>query len=179
MNQQQISEKANEILSQMTLPEKVAQIMQLSYAHLEEDEKLMWIERGIGSVLHIMGTEAQRFQDMTLETKHKIPLLFGIDCVRGHAMNPAATVFPCGLGMATSFNPVMVERACEIAAREVIEDALHMVFSPVLCLGRDTRWGRVDETFGEDPYLSGELAAAMVKGYQGNGEIRQETGVLA
>jgi len=179
MNQQQIIDKAKEILSKMSLPEKVAQIMQLSYAHMSEDDRRMWIERGIGSLLHVMGSEAQRFQDMTMETKHQIPLLFGIDCVRGHAMNPAATVFPCGLGMATSFNPEMVERACEIAAREVIEDALHMVFSPVLCLGRDTRWGRVDETFGEDPYLSGELAAAMVKGYQGDGEMRQDTGVLA
>jgi len=179
MNQQQIIDKANELLSQMTIPEKIAQIMQLSYAHMSEEDRVMWIERGIGSLLHVMGSEAQRFQDMTMETKHKIPLLFGIDCVRGHAMNPHATVFPCGLGMATSFNPEMVEKACEIAAREVTEDALHMVFSPVLCLGRDTRWGRVDETFGEDPYLSGELAAAMVRGYQGNGEMRQDTGVIA
>jgi len=179
MNQNQIKEKANELLSQMTLPEKVAQIMQLSYAHLSEEERVMWIDRGIGSLLHVMGSEAQRFQDKTMETRHKIPLLFGIDCVRGHAMNPAATVFPCQLGMAAAFNPEMVQRAGEVSAVEVTEDALHMVFSPVLCLGRDTRWGRVDETFGEDPYLSGELAAAMVKGYQGDGEMRQDTGVLA
>jgi len=179
MDQQQINDKANELLSQMTLPEKVAQIMQLSYAHISEEDKLMWMDRGIGSVLHVMGSDAQRFQDMTMGTRLKIPLIFGIDCVRGHAMNPAATVFPCGLGMATSFNAEMVEKACEIAAREVTEDALHMVFSPVLCLGRDTRWGRVDETFGEDPYLSGELAAAMVRGYQGDGEMREDTGVIA
>jgi len=179
MNQKKISNEARELLSKMSLSEKVAQIMQLSYAHMSEAERLMWIERGIGSVLHIMGDEAQRFQDMTMETTHKIPLLFGIDCVRGHAMNPTATIFPCGLGMATSFNPVLVEKACEIAAREVTEDALHMVFSPVLCLGRDTRWGRVDETFGEDPYLSGELAAAMVRGYQGVDEMREDTGVIA
>ena len=179
MNQQQIKDKANELLSLLTLPEKVAQIMQISYAHISEEDKKMWIDRGLGSVLHVMGSEAQRYQDMTMETKHKIPLLFGIDCVRGHALNPKATVFPCPLGMATSFNPEMVEKACEIAASEVTEDALHMVFSPVLCLGRDTRWGRVDETFGEDPYLSGELAAAMVRGYQGDGEMRQDTGVIA
>jgi len=153
--------------------------MQLSYAHLSEEERVMWLKRGIGSLLHVMGSEAQRFQDMTMETKHKIPLFFGIDCVRGHAMNPAATVFPCQLGMAASFNPEMVKHAGEISAIEVTEDALHMVFSPVLCLGRDTRWGRVDETFGEDPYLSGELAAAMVKGYQGDGEMREGTGVIA
>ena len=179
MDQQQINDRANELLSQMSLPEKVAQIMQLSYAHMSEEDKCMWIERGIGSALHIMGSDAQRFQDMTLETKHKIPLIYGIDCVRGHALNPKATIFPCGLGMATSFNPEMVEKACEIAAREVTEDALHMVFSPVLCLGRDTRWGRVDETFGEDPYLSGELAAAMVRGYQGDGKMRKDDGVIA
>jgi len=179
MTRQQINDKANDLLSKLTLPEKVAQIMQLSYAHMDEKERRMWIERGIGSLLHVMGSDAQRFQDMTLETKHKIPLIFGIDCVRGHAMNPKATVFPCCLGMASSFNTELVERACEIAAREVTEDALHMVFSPVLCLGRDTRWGRVDETFGEDPYLSGELGAAMVKGYQGNGEMRKDTGVIA
>jgi len=179
MDQQQINTKANELLSKMTLPEKVAQIMQLSYAHMSDEDKCMWIKRGIGSALHIMGSDAQRFQDMTLETNHKIPLIYGIDCVRGHALNPKATIFPCGLGMATSFNPEMVEKACEIAAREVTEDALHMVFSPVLCLGRDTRWGRVDETFGEDPYLSGELAAAMVRGYQGDGEMRKDDGVIA
>ena len=179
MNQNEINSKANELLSKMTLSEKVAQIMQLSFAHLSEEERIMWVKRGIGSLLHVMGSDAQRFQDMTMETEHKIPLFFGIDCVRGHAMNPAATIFPCQLGMAAAFNPDMVQKAGEISAIEVTEDALHMVFSPVLCLGRDTRWGRVDETFGEDPYLSGELAAAMVKGYQGDGEMRQDTGVIA
>ena len=179
MTKQQVHGKANEILSQMTLEEKVAQMTQLSYVNLTEDERVMWAKRGIGSFLHVLGNDAQRLQDIAVETRLGIPLIFGIDCIRGHALNPAATVFPCQLGMATSWNPEMVMRVGEASAREVIEDALHWVFSPVLCLGRDTRWGRVDESFGEDSLLSGELAAAMIKGYQGDGHLREDTGVIA
>ena len=179
MTKQQVSDKANELLARMTIEEKVAQMTQLSYVHLTEEERVMWAKRGIGSFLHVMGNDAQRLQDIAMETRLGIPVIFGIDCIRGHALNPAATIFPCQLGMAASWNPEMVKRAGEISAREVIEDALHWVFSPVLCLGRDTRWGRVDESFGEDPLLSGELAAALVKGYQGDGQLREDTGVIA
>ena len=65
---------------------------------------------------------------------------------------------------ACSFNPTLIRRMAAASAKEISADGLHQTFSPVLCLGRDIRWGRVNETFGEDPYLAGELGAAMVEG---------------
>ena len=78
-----------------------------------------------------------------------------------------ATVFPTQLALAASWNPDNAERMAAITAKEVAAEGLHWTFSPVLCLGRDARWGRIDETFGEDPYLAGKLGAAAIRGYQG------------
>lgn len=101
---------------------------------------------------------------MAIESGAHIPLLFGIDAVHGHCLNSKATVFPTQLSMACSFNPTLIRRMAAASAKEISADGLHQTFSPVLCLGRDIRWGRVNETFGEDPYLAGELGAAMVEG---------------
>lgn len=107
-----------------------------------------------------------------------IPLLFGIDAVHGHCLNRKATVFPTQLSMACSFNPELVKRMAQAAAKEISADGLHQTFSPVLCLGRDIRWGRVDETFGEDAFLAGELGSAVVEGYQGE-DNAADTSVMA
>jgi beta-glucosidase len=97
------------------------------------------------------------------ESRLGIPLLFGRDVIHGHR-----TVFPMPLAMANSFDPALVCAACEDIAREARADGVHWTFAPMVDLGRDPRWGRVVEGFGEDPHLAAELAAAAVCGFQGD-----------
>ena len=96
-----------------------------------------------------------------------IPLLFGIDAVRGHALKNGATVFPSPLAMACSWNRDALQAVGRATGAEVALDGLHWTFAPLLCVARDLRWGRVNETFGESPFLIGELASAMIRGLQG------------
>ncbi len=91
------------------------------------------------------------------------------DCIHGHSFWEGATIFPTQLGMAATWDTDLVEQVARATAAEVAATGIHWTFSPVLCIARDLRWGRVDETFGEDPFLIGELASAMVRGYQGDG----------
>lgn len=159
---------AQEIIKNMTLEQKAAQLVQIPYAQVGRENAEEWARRGVGSFLHVFGDEARHLQEIAIRSGAKIPLLFGIDAVHGHCLNRKATVFPTQLGMACSFDPALVKRVAQATASEIAADGLHWTFSPVLCLGRDMRWGRVDETFGEDPFLVGELGAAMVEGYQGD-----------
>lgn len=162
-----IEAKVNELLSKMTLEEKVAQMIQIPYAYMPKEEALEWARRGAGSFLHVLGNDAREVQRLALKTRLGIPVIFGIDAIHGHGLNENATIFPTQLSTACSFDPELVREIARATAEEVATDGLHWTFSPVLCLGRDTRWGRVDETFGEDPYLTGELGKAIIKGYQG------------
>lgn len=168
MTEQAISERINALLARMTIEEKVAQMVQVPVNRVSFDEACEWAKRGAGSFLHVLGDKARELQRIACHTRLGIPVLFGIDAVHGHALNDHATVFPSQLAMACSWDQALVEQAGTVTAREVATDGLHWTFSPVLCLGRDARWGRVDETFGEDPYLAGELGAALVRGYQGD-----------
>ena len=154
------------ILSRMTVEQKVAQMIQVPLFPHNRDEVLDWVRRGAGSVLHAMGDDARQLQAIALESGAGVPLLFGIDAVRGHALNRRATVFPSQLACACAWNPRLMRRIGAVTAREVAADGLHWTFSPILCLARDPRWGRVDETFGEDPVLTGRLGAALIHGYQ-------------
>ena len=167
MHRQEAEKRATELLAQMTTEEKIAQMTQISYANCTREEALKWAARGAGSFLHVLGDEAREVQQAALHSRLGIPVLFGIDAVHGHCLNRHATIFPSQLSMACAFDPAMVEQVGRATAEEVAEDGLHWTFSPVLCLARDPRWGRVDETFGEDPYLAGELGAAIIRGYQG------------
>jgi len=163
-----VNARANEILSKMTLAEKAAQMVQVPFAYFTHEEALMWAKRGAGSFLHVLGDDAREIQAAAMGTRLGIPVLFGIDAIHGHGLNQQAVIFPSQLAAACSWNPAIAEEMGRVTAREVAADGLHWTFSPVLCLGRDTRWGRIDETFGEDPYLAGELGAAIVRGYQGD-----------
>ncbi len=156
--------RAKDLLSRMTVEEKIGQMCQVDGRDKGEE----WVkERHIGSFLHVIGEEAERLQKIAGGTRLGIPLIFGIDAIHGHAFYDGATVFPSQLGLACSWNPELIKEMAKVTAKEVILTGLHWTFSPVLCIGRDSRWGRVDETFGEDPYLIGVLASAMIKGYQG------------
>jgi beta-glucosidase len=98
-----------------------------------------------------------------------IPLVYGVDAVHGHNNVLGATIYPHNLGLAATWNPDLAERVAQATARDVRATGIHWTFAPVADLGRDLRWGRFYETFGEDPLLAGELVAASVRGFQGGG----------
>ena len=176
-----IAQRVSDLLGRMTLEEKVGQMMQLDARTGELDELI--VKRHVGSILHTSPDNLVRAaQIVRNETRLGIPLLVGDDCIHGYSFWPGATIFPSQLGMTCSWDARKVEEAARITAEEVACTGVHWTFSPVLCIGRDTRWGRIDETFGEDPVLIGELASAMVKGYQKHaqaGDAFDEDAILA
>ena len=164
-----------DLLSRMTVEEKIGQMCQVD----GRKSALDWIHnKHIGSFLHVTGTEINKLQLEASKTRLQIPIIFGIDAIHGHAFQSGATVFPSQLALSCSWNRELLKEVARITAREVIATGLHWTFSPVLCIGRDPRWGRIGETFGEDPYLIGELAAAMVRGYQGD-KLSDEFSILS
>ncbi|TIH41019.1 beta-glucosidase [Subtercola vilae] len=159
----------------MTLEEKVGQMMQLDARDDIEDHVL---STHVGSILHASPDRLELAQRLTAQTRLRIPLIVGEDCIHGHSFWIGATIFPTQLAMAASWNPELIEQVARATAVEVSATGIHWTFSPVLCIARDLRWGRVGETFGEDPFLIGELASAMVRGYQGTG-LSDPTAILA
>ncbi|WP_086666743.1 glycoside hydrolase family 3 N-terminal domain-containing protein [Lentzea kentuckyensis] len=169
------AERVADLLHRMTLPEKVGQMMQLDSREDLDDHVL---RKHVGSILHTSPERVLRAHDLTAQTRLRVPLLIAEDCIHGHSFHEGATIFPTQLGMAASWDPDLVEQVARVTAVEAATTGVHWTFSPVLCISRDLRWGRVDETFGEDPVLIGELAAAMVRGYQGDG-LQDPTAILA
>ena len=161
-----VEERVADLLGRMTLEEKIGQIM-LWDARVED---LSFVEKfQPGSLLHVLGEKVNRAMDLAARTRLGIPLLIGEDGIHGHSFWKGATIFPTQLAMAASWNPDLLEQVGRATAEEMAPTGIHWTFSPVLCLSRDLRWGRTGETFGEDPYLIGELGAALVRGYQGRG----------
>ena len=158
-------ERIADLLGRMTLEEKVGQMMQLDARSGDLDDLI--VNKHVGSILHTSPADLPRaVETVNTKTRLGIPLIIGDDCIHGYSFWPGSTIFPSQLGMATSFDTAKVQAAGRATAEEVSTTGVHWTFSPVLCIARDTRWGRVDETFGEDPYLIGEMASAIVKGYQ-------------
>ena len=118
----------------------------------------------------------QRFA--TEQTRLGIPVLFHEESLHGY-MATDATMFPQAIAMASSFDPVLVHDVSAVIGREVRARGVHLVLSPVIDVARDPRWGRIEETFGEDPYLVSELGVAAVRGLQGDGERLAPGKVLA
>jgi beta-glucosidase len=170
-----VEDRVRDLLDRMTLEEKVGQMLQLD---AREDVADHVLRRRAGSILHASPERLRLAHELVDDTRLRIPLLVGEDCIHGHSFWVGATIFPTQLGMAGTWDPALVEQVARVTAREVAPTGVHWTFSPVLCITRDLRWGRVDETFGEDPYLIGELASAMVRGYQGDG-LADPTAVLA
>ncbi|WP_269537983.1 glycoside hydrolase family 3 N-terminal domain-containing protein [Cerasicoccus fimbriatus] len=162
-----INERVADLLGRMTIEEKIGQLMQLDGGRGDLNELIN--EKQVGSLLHIQNEHAAKAMDMAGQTRLGIPILFGDDCIHGHSFHAGATIFPTQLAMACSWNPTLIEEAARVTAKEVRLTGLKWTFSPVLCLTRDLRWGRVGETFGEDPFLIGEFGCAMIRGYQGKG----------
>lgn len=169
------AERVADLVARMTLAEKVGQMLQLD---ARDGVGPLIDEKHAGSLLHTSPERVHEAHARTAQTRLRIPLLMADDCIHGHSFWEGATIFPTQLGMAASWDPALVERVARATAVEVAATGIHWTFSPVLCIARDLRWGRVDETFGEDPFLIGELASAMVRGYQGSG-LTDPTAILA
>lgn len=170
-----VEERLEDLLGRMTLAEKVGQMLQLD-ARGDLDDIVG--TKLAGSILHASPERMVEAIALAGQTRLGIPLLTADDCIHGHSFWPGATIFPTQLAMACSWDPGLVEQAARATAVEVSATGIHWTFSPVLCITRDLRWGRVGETFGEDPHLIGELGAAMIRGYQGDG-LTDPTAVLA
>lgn len=168
------SPRVQQLLAQMTLSEKIGQLQQTSYFsdvitghELDTSETLQQIRDGkIGSILSVYDTRILReLQRLAVEeSRLAIPLFFAFDVIHGYR-----TAFPINLALAGSFDPDLIERVAKASAFEASHAGMHLTFSPMVDIVRDPRWGRVMESNGEDPYLSGVLAASYVKGYQGDG----------
>ena len=172
---QPVARRADDLLSRMTLAEKVGQMLQLN----GQVEPLKTVrDKQPGSLLHILNERLAEAMDAAAATRLGIPLLIGEDGIHGHSFHPGATIFPTQLAMASSWDVELLEQVARATALEMATTGAHWTFSPVLCLTRDLRWGRTGETFGEDPFLIGELGAAMIRGYQGKG-LSDPEGVLA
>ena len=104
------------------------------------------------------------------QTRLKIPIIFGMDVIHGYK-----TMFPIPLGLSCTWDMKLIERSARIAATEASADGLNWTYSPMVDIARDPRWGRISEGSGEDPYLGSAIAKAMVKGYQGNDLLKDNT----
>jgi len=165
-----VAQRVEQLMGQMTLEEKVGQLNQLSGKEFTgpATDKVRSMEAeirggGVGSMLNIKGVaDTRRLQALALQSRLKIPLLFGLDVIHGYQ-----TVFPVPLGESASWDLEAIEESARIAAREASASGIHWTFAPMVDVGRDPRWGRVMEGAGEDSYLGARIAAARVRGFQG------------
>ncbi|MEC3875166.1 beta-glucosidase BglX [Chryseobacterium salviniae] len=171
--QKTIDQKVSELLSKMTLEEKVGQLVQYSgfeYATGPQNSNsanvLNEIKQGkVGSMLNVAGAgETRKFQELALQSRLRIPLLFGQDVIHGYR-----TTFPVNLGQAASWDLALIEKSERIAATEASAYGIHWTFAPMVDIARDPRWGRVMEGSGEDTYLGTQIALARIRGFQGKG----------
>jgi beta-glucosidase len=170
-----IDERVQDLLIRMTPAEKVGQLLQLN---AQDDLEDIVVARHAGSILHASPKRIVDAMALASQTRLGIPLLTAEDAIHGHSFWPGATIFSTPLGMAATWDAELIEQAARVTAVEAAATGIHWVFSPVLCITRDLRWGRVNETFGEDPFLISEFGAAMIRGYQGFG-LDDPTAVLA
>ena len=160
------------LMGRMTLDQKIGQLNLHSAPGFisaervtEEDENTKMLRQGLLGGIYGSGNTAllRQCQEIALQSGAGIPLIFGLDVIHGHQ-----TVFPIPLGLSTSWNMDLIERTARVAATEASASGVNWVFSPMVDICRDARWGRIAEGAGEDPYLGGEIAKAMVYGYQGH-----------
>ncbi|MDR3694649.1 beta-glucosidase BglX [Mucilaginibacter sp.] len=159
------------LMSRMTLDEKIGQLNLVTGGRpttgsvvnkgIEES-----IKKGdIGGMFGIWGADkVKEVQDIAVKSSRlHIPMIFGLDVIHGHE-----TVFPIPLGVSATWDMGLIEQSARIAAKEATAEGLNWVFSPMVDIARDPRWGRISEGAGEDPWLGSQIAKAMVKGYQGS-----------
>ena len=190
-----VEKRVSDLMSRMTLEEKVGQMNQFVgiehiksnsasmteeelknntanafYPGITEKDVERWTEQGlIGSFLHVITIEeANHLQSLAMKSRLQIPIIFGIDAIHGNANAPDNTVYPTNIGLACSFDTDMAYTIARQTAKEMRAMNMHWTFNPNVEVARDPRWGRVGETFGEDPYLVTLMGVESVKGYQGD-----------
>ncbi|WP_426151875.1 beta-glucosidase BglX [Pseudomonas sp. DC3000-4b1] len=153
------------LLSRMTLQEKIGQLRLISIGpEMTHEQIRKQIAAGnIGGTFgSVTRAENRPMQEAALSTRLKIPMFFAYDIIHGQR-----TIFPIGLGLASSWDMDAIELSARTAAREAAADSLDMTFGPMVDISRDPRWGRSSEGFGEDTYLVSRIAKVMVRGFQG------------
>lgn len=190
-----VTNRVTDLMSRMSLDEKVAQMCQyLAPEHIKETNKKFkgkvptnndtngtyptvtvdsihkLVQKGmIGSFLHVLTPEESNFlQSMAMKGKLKIPLLLGIDAIHGAGYSKGTTIYPTAITQASSFEPDLVQKASQQAAAEIRAMGSAWTFTPNIDVSRDPRWGRIGETFGEDPYLVSRMGIATINGLQGD-----------
>lgn len=165
-----IEKRVDDLLSRMTLEEKVMQLNQYTLGRNNNvnnvGEEVKKVPAEIGSLIYFEATPELRnnMQKKAMEeSRLGIPIIFGYDAIHGFR-----TVYPISLAQACSWNPDLVEQACAVSAQEARMSGVDWTFSPMIDVARDPRWGRVAEGYGEDPYANGVFGAASVRGYQGD-----------
>jgi len=169
--QKSVDQRVDELMQKMTLEEKIGQLNQYTGDNTVtgpltiNPNKQQEIKEGkIGSMLNVIGWKYTRqYQELAMQSRLKIPLLFGLDVIHGHK-----TTFPLPLAEAASWDLKAMEVSARIAAIEAAASGIHWTFAPMVDISRDPRWGRVMEGAGEDTYLGSKIAFARVKGFQGN-----------
>jgi beta-xylosidase len=195
-----IEDRVADLLSRMTLEEKVAQMLcvwnQKKSILQDEEGKLtlsklpLHFEHGIGQIARLSDTAggqnpvemaqlANALQKFFVEqTRLGIPVIFHEECLHGFAGRDA-TSYPQPIGLASTFNPPLIEELYAAVAEDARSRGAHQALTPVVDVAREPRWGRVEETFGEDPYLVAQMAIAAVRGFQGDGSFKDKKRVMA
>ncbi len=181
--------QVREVLSKMTLDEKVGQMTQPDQLFLKDISDIRTYY--LGSVLSGGDSDPKagnsfaawtemvdRYQSEALKTRLAIPLLYGVDAVHGHNNVLNAVVFPHNIGLGCMRNPQLVEKAARITAEEIRATGINWTFAPCVAVPRDERGGRTYEGFGESPELARDLGVAAVRGFQGS-DLRNPLSVLA
>ncbi len=198
-NKAEIDAKVSELVSKMTLEEKVGQMTQITVTIFEDTKKSGYFDAAklkqgiqdyhIGSILNVPNPGAptlkrwqETMQAITNEankTRLKIPVLYGIDAIHGASYSAGATLFPQQIGLAATFNTDLVKRGAAISAYETRASSIPWVFSPDLDFPRNPAWSRMWESFGEDAYLSSKMAVALVDGFEGNNNVGSKYSVAS
>ena len=173
----QVEQRARELVSQMTLEEKIGQLNlpvtgEITTGQAKSSDIAAKIKKGeVGGLFNLKGVEKIReVQKQAVEdSRLGIPLLFGMDVIHGYE-----TMFPIPLGLSCTWDMTAIEESARIAAVEASADGISWTFSPMVDISRDPRWGRVSEGSGEDPFLGAMIAEAMVRGYQGKNMERND-----
>ena len=158
-----VEQKIDELLSQMTLQEKIGQMNQLNGMGMSDDLKAQIREGRVGSLLNEVNIDVvNEMQRVAVEeSRLGIPLIFARDVIHGFK-----TIFPIPLGQAATWNPEIVEAGARVAAKEATASGIRWTFSPMIDVSRDARWGRIAESYGEDTYMNAVMGVATIKGYQ-------------
>ena len=166
----------SDLMSRMTLQEKIGQLNlqvagDITTGQAQDTQVAGLIKEGkMGGVFNLKGVEKiKELQKIAVEqSRLGIPLLVGMDVIHGYE-----TIFPIPFALSCSWDIAAIEEAARIAAKEASADGINWVYSPMVDICVDARWGRISEGNGEDPYLGAQIAAAMIRGYQGDYTSRE------